>query len=142
MASSWPVMERRGPEVNEAQVIAFEDALGARLPEDYRSFLLEVNGGRTPRSHRMFDIRNDHTSLNTLHSLAEPLEQRDLETRWRASRNRLPEEVLRVGADDGGGTLVVVVSGPRHGQVWFLDGVEVDVEVGRVERDRGGNCGL
>jgi hypothetical protein len=31
--------------------------------------------------------------------------------------------VLRIGADDGGGTVVLVVAGPRRGQVWFLDGV-------------------
>jgi hypothetical protein len=117
-------MERRGPQVAEPQIAAFEAKLGAALPEDYRAFLLEVNGGRTLSSHVVFDIRNDQTILNTLHSLGDPDEQRDLETRWRNSRQRLPTNVLRVGADDGGGTLVVVISGPRRGQVWFLDGVD------------------
>lgn len=124
MATSWPPMERRGPEVTEAHVAAFENQLGTALPEEYRAFLLAVNGGRTTNSHVLFVIRNDQTVLNSLHSLGDANEQRDLEARWRSSRKRLPKDVLRVGADDGGGTLVIVVSGPRRGQVWFLDGVD------------------
>src|SRR5512140_674235 len=124
MASDWPPMDRRGPEVTETEIAAFEAQFGATLPADYRAFLLEVNGGRTARSHTVFRIRHDQTVLNTLHSLGESVEQRDLVTRWNRSRARLPKEVLRIGADDGGGTVVVVVSGPRRGQVWFLDGVD------------------
>ena len=102
MVSDWPPMDRRGPEVTESEIAAFENQLGATLPADYRAFLLEVNGGRTARSHTVFCIRNDQTVLNTLHSLGEPAEERDLVTRWKRSRGRLPKEVLRVGADDGG----------------------------------------
>ena len=52
MATSWPAMERRGPVVTEADVRAFEKKLGATLPDDYRAFLLEVNGGRTVKQQR------------------------------------------------------------------------------------------
>lgn len=124
MVIEWPPMNERGPSITKAAVAAFEAWLGVTLPEDYRTFLLDVNGGRTARSHRLFHIRNDRTILNSLNSLNDPDEQFDLATRWQRARAWLPNEVLPVGYDDGGGTVVVVVTGPRRGQVWFLDGVD------------------
>jgi SMI1 / KNR4 family (SUKH-1) len=122
-------MNERGPRVTEAAVAAFEAKLGSRLPDDYREFLLTVNGGRTARSHRLFTIRlrkvrTDATALNSLNSLDDPDDRSDLETLWRREREWLPEEVIPVGYDGLGGTVVVVIEGPRRGQVWFLDGVD------------------
>jgi hypothetical protein len=122
-------MNERGPQVTEAAVTAFEAQIGARLPEDYRAFLLEVNGGRTARSHRVFTmwmrkVRPDKTVLNSLNSLDDPDDRFNLAIRWKRARKWLPPEVIPVGYDDGGGTVVVVVAGPRRGQVWFIDGVD------------------
>ena len=117
-------MAERGPAVDGAAVAAFERELGARLPDDYRDFLLAVNGGRTARSHRVFAIKKDRTNLNSLNSLNDPESSFNLARRWETSRSRYPAEVIPVGYDDGGGAVVVVVSGPRRGQVWFADGVD------------------
>jgi SMI1 / KNR4 family (SUKH-1) len=129
MAIDWPPMNERGPQVTEPEIAAFETELGAPLPEDYRAFLLDVNGGRTARSHRVFTmrmrkVREDETVLNSLNSLNDSEAQFDLATRWRWERQWLPPEVVPVGYDDFGGTVVVVISGPRRGQIWFLDGVD------------------
>jgi len=117
-------MNERGPSVTETSIAAFEARLGATLPADYRAFLLDVNGGQTAANHSLFSIRKDRTILNSLNSIDHPDEQFDLATRWQRARWKLPKDVLPVGYDDGGGTVVVVVSGPRCGQVWFLDGVD------------------
>ena len=129
MAIDWPAMNERGPQVTEVSVTKFEAQLGATLPEDYRAFLLDVNGGQTGRNHCVFTIwlrksRTDETVLNSLNSLDDPDDRSDLVTRWKRARKWLPQEVIPVGYDDGGGTVVVVVAGPRRGQVWFLDGVD------------------
>jgi hypothetical protein len=115
MAIDWPAMNERGPQVTEAAIAAFE----AALPEDYRAFLLAVNGGRTTRSHRVFTmqmrrVREDETVLNSLNSLNDSKEQFDLATQWRWERTWLPREVIPVGYDDFGGTVVVVIAGPRR----------------------------
>jgi SMI1 / KNR4 family (SUKH-1) len=124
MATEWSSMNERGPSVTEAAVVAFEAQLGTRLPEDYRAFLLEINGGQTASNHSMFRIRNDRTILNSLNSLDDPDEQVNLATQWQRARAWLPIEVIPVGYDDFGGTVVVVIAGPRRGQVWFLDAVD------------------
>ena len=129
MATDWPAMTERGPQVAEAAVAAFEAQLGATLPQDYRSFLLEVNGGRTARSHRVFAIRmqkarTDETTLNGLHSLDDPDDRGNLAQRWKNIHRMLPKDVLPIGSDSFGGTVVLALGGPRRGQVWFLDGAD------------------
>lgn len=124
MANSWPPMSERGPAVTEHSVAAFEAHLGTPLPKEYREFLLDVNGGQTATSHVVFPIKNDRTNLNSLNSIDGANPRFDLKSRWEGVRHRLPSEVLPIGYDDGGGTIVVVVSGPKYGQVWFLDGVD------------------
>jgi SMI1 / KNR4 family (SUKH-1) len=129
MATDWPAMKERGPQVTEAAVTEFEAKLGATLPEDYRAFLLDVNGGQTARSHRVFTMRThkvleDETVLNSLNSLDDPDDRFNIATRWEWARKWLPREVIPVGYDGLGGTVVLVITGPRRGQVWFLDGAD------------------
>ena len=141
MLSDWPPMKERGPQIAEAAVVRFETLLGVKFPDDYRAFLLEVNGGQTELSHTRFMLvsrkgRRDWTRLNSLNSLDDPDDQFNLATHWLSSQQQhppafpdippelpdLPREVLPIGYDDFGGTVGLVVAGPRRGQVWFLDG--------------------
>src|SRR4051812_46844990 len=105
MAIDWPAMAERGPQVTEAAVTKFEAQLGATLPEDYRAFLLDVNGGQTARNHsvfmiRMHKVREDETVLNSLNSLDDPDDQFNIAIRWERARKWLPREVIPVGYDD------------------------------------------
>lgn len=127
MFSSWPPMIERGPQVTRSSVSALESRLGAKLPEDYVAFLLDVNGGQPSDSHRVFTIKfrngkTDDTTLSELLSLESLDDRCDLATRWEGARQWLPAELVPVGYDGFGGTVVIVVDGPRRGQVWFLDG--------------------
>ena len=55
MATRWPPMEDRGPQVTESDVVVFEKRFGHKLPKDYRQFLLDVNGGRLDIKNTQFD---------------------------------------------------------------------------------------
>jgi len=109
-------MERRGPVIDESTVTAFEHSIGHRLPDDYRRFLLEVNGGDPADSNR----RAPFGLLNRFFSLADPDDDMSLET-----ANSFPEppspELLCIGADGTGTAVFVVIAGGRRGQVWTLD---------------------
>ena len=121
MATSWPIMERRGPQVAEAEVAAFEHRFGSTLPDDYRRFLLEVNGGRPASENKQFS----HYSINRLFSLADKDdESRDLETRALRARATLPHpDLLFVGHFDGARILLALT--PTHrGEVWSQDTVD------------------
>lgn len=128
MALSWPPMAQRGPEITENNLWRFEQHIGAELPADYRAFLLELNGGRTARSHRVFAMEltghRDETTLDALHSLDDPDEDHDLAARQLYAREDLPANALRIGDDAFGSALVLILAGKHHGEVWMLDQVD------------------
>src|SRR5262249_27488695 len=128
IVTSWPPMVRRGHEISVDNVRRFERQLGTALPEDYREFLLDLNGGRTPQSHRAFVMqragRRDETTLDTLHSLDDPDEDHDLAARQLYGREDYPKNGLRIGDDAFGSAIVLILTGPHSGELWMLDQVE------------------
>ena len=118
MGAKWPPMERRGPQVAEAQIISFEARLGHSLPDDYRQFLLDINGGRPADSHCDFE----HGVINSLFSLDDAeSESRDLATRANRARPHLPgPDLLFVGHDDGGSRILLALAGRHRGEVWLM----------------------
>jgi len=127
--NSWPPMEHRGPVVTEADVRRLEQQLGTKIPDEYRRFLLEVNGGRTAETHCTFTMqraeRRASTVLNVLYSLNHADQRFDLATQqlYGEAEDRL-RGGLEVGADDGGGSIVLVLVGPHRGELWMLDRVD------------------
>src|SRR5262245_34990626 len=109
MAISWPPMKERGPQVTEAQIRAFEETFGHSLPDDYRQFLLDLNGGRPVKANREFDLG----VINCLFSLDDTEdESSDLATRASWSRATLPNpDLLFIGHDDGGARILLALAG-------------------------------
>ena len=64
--------ERRFPSCTDSDVIELENRLSARLPPDYRSFLLEFNGGYFNEPLIRGDCPTD--ALNALKGIAAPAE--------------------------------------------------------------------
>jgi hypothetical protein len=129
MAISWPPMARRGPSITVDHVGRFEQIIGHELPDDYRRFLLDLNGGRTARTHRAFvmqrkNTHRDETTLDTLHSLDDPDEDHDLAAHQLLRREDYPQNGLRIGYDAFGSALVLILAGPHRGEVWMLDQVD------------------
>jgi hypothetical protein len=118
MAISWPLMERRGPQVTDAQIKAFEQSFGHSLPDDYRQFLLDVNGGRPDDANCEFDLG----VINRLFSLDDTSEEsRDLATRANRSRPTLPSpDLLFIGHADGSAMILLALAGEHRGEVWFM----------------------
>ncbi|HWO25688.1 MAG TPA: SMI1/KNR4 family protein [Kofleriaceae bacterium] len=114
-------MESRGPRVDEALVSAFEHRHGITLPDDYRRFLLEVNGGGLADENTWVS----HLFINGLLSLAEKEHPSlDLETCAEWARHVLPHpDLLLIGYTDSG-MLLLAHTGPHRGEVWTQDTVD------------------
>ncbi|HWO23689.1 MAG TPA: SMI1/KNR4 family protein [Kofleriaceae bacterium] len=110
-------MQLKGSTIDESVVTAFEQRLGHRLPDDYRRFLIEVNGGRPGDTHR----RASFGVMNWFFSLADPDDERSLA----GANSGIPElpsrDLLCVGYDGSGTDVFVVIAGERRGQVWMQD---------------------
>jgi hypothetical protein len=112
-------MERRGPQVTDSQIRAFEQSYGHPLPDDYRQFLLDVNGGGPDIANCEFDLG----VVNRLFSLddIDDDDERDLATRANDERASLPSrDLLFIGHDDGGNSLLLALAGDHRGEVWYM----------------------
>jgi SMI1-KNR4 cell-wall len=132
-----------GP-TNAAQIGAFEEYIGHRLPADYREFLLQHNGGHPapdaflvdsgPGEQEdivmcLFPMRDRALGSVTVQDLEElrswPLHcawddlQSDLENLY--AEAGITEALLPTGTDGSSNYFCIVLDGPRKGSVVFLD---------------------
>jgi hypothetical protein len=121
-------IEKKSPPAPEKKIARLEAEIGAKLPEDYRRFLAQCNGGfvggalwyqgptpegRTAEAgiHHIGGFREeDHFSLES----ARECYQDDDEP-------RIPRELLWIMDDPFGNAICLGVSGPYRGRVYFWD---------------------
>ncbi len=110
------------PPVDAHAIEALEASLGATLPEDYRNFLLEHNGGLVEPD--VFEVQGDpnvtKSSIQILHGIA-PGDYFDINKQISIFENRIPSGTIPIGHDPSGNLLCLAVSGPRAGTVYFWD---------------------
>lgn len=111
-------MERRGPSIRESDLRRFEEQLGERLPDAYRAFLLEVNGGRLGEENCQF---LDKFVVNTMYSLNDPDDAHRLEVVRPYSPDHPSPDLLYIAYDDGGSRILLGISGEHRGEVWIQD---------------------
>ncbi len=144
MPPNWIPIAKPGPTVTESDVLRFEIGIvSCRLPDDYRRFLLEVNGGRAPSSHRVFTIRRgevkNETVLHSLYSLNAPDDRDDLATAQvhHDPLMKPPKGFMWIGYDDFGSPLIMPLVSEHRGEIWYFDiedGLEDRTWIGWFER--------
>jgi hypothetical protein len=145
------ILERTELPVPESEIRAFEAQIGTRLPQDYRQFLLRVNGGAIPEWGRYrykglspdgrtryavvsevggLRAESDYSlRANRQFYLAAPGPQPELET-------KIPAALLWIMSDPGGNAACLGLTGPYRGIVyrWVHDEPPAeDVWDGEVE---------
>jgi cell wall assembly regulator SMI1 len=102
-----------------------EARLGVSLPDDYRSFLREQNGGYLDdnflppegdaSARYLYSAGpNDHEHIDDLESAFHYLYLPDVDAEYRLRTGMLP-----VGEDEGGNRVCLKVAGEDYGSVWF-----------------------
>ncbi|MBI2302058.1 MAG: SMI1/KNR4 family protein [Armatimonadetes bacterium] len=113
-------VQRKSPPAPEPALLALEADLGARLPEDYRDFLLRCNGGYVGGRY-WFD---DNVGVHHVGGLREEDHFSLLSARecyQNPAEIRIPTDLLWIMDDPFGNAICLGLSGSHRGQVFFWD---------------------
>lgn len=109
---------KTGIPLNENDILGFEEVLGCSLPDDYRVFLLSVNGGEQPKPETFFIETGEGTTLKSLYSLKEGPSLL-LEYQIGSFEGTLSDSLLPIGLDICGNHILMNLKGADRGQIYF-----------------------
>jgi hypothetical protein len=130
--------------ITEEHVIHFEQQIGARLPEEYRQFLIRYNGGQFEkkdiRFFNHFTETKQFADLNCLHGISSE-NNKMMGVVLQSSSSRQPPQVIVIGNNSGTGLFCLAVRGENYGKIYFWDAqiiygyIEEEEEASEAERD-------
>ena len=103
---------RREPPASPELIARLEAQLGHPLPDDYRGYLLQQDGGR---------LNNNDQAVNTVFGLGDVPDWASMWGVLETYRDRVPGWLLPVADDDTGNLYVVSLRPSDLGTVWFWD---------------------
>ena len=111
---------RYGP-LAEDVLSVFERAIGSSLPEAYRDFLMQHNGGKPKPDY--FDITGsgDGDRLHGVYGIHDGPEYLQLAHALETFRSRLPPGIIPIADDPFGNLICLGVSGRHRGKIYFWD---------------------
>lgn len=109
------------PQTTEGAVRDFEAAVGFRLPEDYREFLLKDNGGQQPEPDCFRVETGEITAVSVLFPIGKSGDYYDLSAHFEYQKDELPRGVIPIGKDIGGNTICLALDGEERGSVLFME---------------------
>jgi hypothetical protein len=124
-----------GPKLDQKRIEAFESQLGTQLPDEYRQFLLEQNGGIPKPAFFSCDGRDSLDWVDYFCSLGEQLLQaseksasNSLASAAKRDGAYVPSDALIIGYCCRDDLLLIFVRGRRRGQVHLKAIDEVEFE--------------
>lgn len=111
-----------GSPTNEEAIQRLEKIISAKLPDDYRKFLLDHNGGR-PKPDGVPVPKHPEKILPIMvfHGIAVDVETSCIDWNLEVMRNRLPDKMLPVATSDFGDLYCMDLSDKHYGYVYFWD---------------------
>lgn len=107
--------------LEEKKLIKFEKNIGGILPDDFRSFILEHNGGKPiPSSFKISEKQGDDHIHHMLGLHNGPSYYR-IDDKWKVYKNRMPATLIPFADDPFGNAICVGISGKDKGKVFFWD---------------------
>lgn len=111
-----------GSRVEPETLVMLEQEIGAVLPADYRTFLLENNGGRPePCTFRVPSHEEQAFDVQILFGLARMTESSNLAWNFRQYRSRVGDDRLPIGCTDTNDLVLLELTGDSRGRVVFWD---------------------
>ena len=107
--------------LDEARLRVFAAEIGARLPDDYRAFLLEHNGGLPVPSDFSLGAGHGDSTLHHTYGLHAGPEYFRLDDTYEVYRGRLPASLLAIADDSSGNAICIGLRGEERAKVYFWD---------------------
>ena len=106
---------------DEQSLNALEARIGSKLPDDYRAFLQEFNGGRpNPRDFDALD-GDEGSSVRFFFTLDETESHYCILRKLEVFSERIPGGTLPIGCDSFGNLVLIDVGARSNGTVYFWD---------------------
>ena len=118
-----PKFRSHEPGLSADTLLTFEEEMGTKLPDDYRSFLLQFNGAVFERKNNHFKFEDGWSELYELFNIA------TIQQNINGVDSNLPRHTIPIGQDAGDNTICLAIKGPSKGEVYWKDH-EQDPDVG------------
>jgi cell wall assembly regulator SMI1 len=103
---------RREPPASPELVARLEEQVGRALPDDYRSYLLEQDGGR---------LADNNQALINIFGLGQVPDWTSMWAKLETFHGRIPAWLLPVAQDAYGNLFAISLRPSDFGSVWFWD---------------------
>jgi hypothetical protein len=122
-----PELEECGPAVSDADVAGLERFLGSRLPPEYRTFLLQYNGGRPKRTAFPVPTHPEGSiDLELFFGLTRDEATSNLEWNYKKHRPALGKHLLPIARTPANDLVALGLSGDKRHAIVFYDAIEDD----------------
>jgi hypothetical protein len=109
------------PPIDAQAVDEFERYLGMSLPEDYRRFLLEHNGGQPTPADFLISAAKGWDTVDYFLGLKAEEIILSLEEAAKHRKDHLPSNMISIGYDPGHSIICLSIQGADVGNIYFWD---------------------
>lgn len=117
-------VKKKAAPAPEAAVLAFEQSIGAILPDDYRAFLVACNGGFLSGTLGFEAVDPSGEPLGvSIHHIGGMRAENHFSLSWARAiyRGRIPDDLLWIMDDPCGNAICLGLRGTYTGKVYFWD---------------------
>jgi hypothetical protein len=117
------IIENPGPRLSESDISNIEIRFGVVLPEQYRRFLIDFNGGiPTPDIVDIEDLPGGSADVQVFFGIGRSPESSNIEWNLVTLAERLKKMLLLpIASDSGGSVFCLCLQGHDHGAVLYCD---------------------
>ena len=106
--------------INDNIVKVLESYFFCKFPKAYREFLLKTNGGNPIKKYFLKKSTKELGEIRYFLGVSPERDKGLLEYK-KVFSGRIPVNTLAIGSNSGGNLILLSVSGPDHGKIYYWD---------------------